>query len=64
MSVRHASTDPVQPSVRSATARSKLDWAIIISVLMMGAFSLMALADRFGTATAHAAAPVCGVPLA
>jgi hypothetical protein len=49
--------------VRSTLARTRLDWAIIISLLAMGAFNLLVMADNFAT-TAHAAAPVCGVPLA
>lgn len=55
---------PTRPAVRSTLARTKLDWAIIISLLAMGAFNLLAMADRFGVSTAYAAAPVCGVPLA
>ena len=64
MFVRSAKTQPSQRPVRSTLARTKLDWAIIASLLAMGAFNLMAMADHFGAATAYAAAPVCGVPLA
>ncbi|WP_067734439.1 hypothetical protein [Novosphingobium naphthalenivorans] len=68
MFARSAKTQPAQQperrAVRSTLARTKLDWAIIVSLLAMGAFSLMAVADHFGATTAYAAAPVCGVPLA
>ncbi|MEJ2456877.1 MAG: hypothetical protein P8Y58_01485 [Novosphingobium sp.] len=67
MFARTAKTQPAQqparPAVRSTLARTRLDWAIIISLLAMGAFNLLVMADNFAT-TAHAAAPVCGVPLA
>ncbi len=54
-----------QPQVRSTLARTKLDWAIIISMLAMGAFNLLVMADQFGATKAYAATPpVCGVPLA
>lgn len=56
---------PPRPTrVHSTLARTRLDWAIIISLLMMGAFNLIVMADRLGPATAHAATPACGVPLA
>ncbi|QDK31605.1 MULTISPECIES: hypothetical protein [Sphingomonadaceae] len=41
-----------------APARSKLDWAILISILAMGSLNLVAMSDQFAT-KAHAAAPVC-----
>ncbi|MYM00175.1 hypothetical protein GR702_20695 [Novosphingobium sp. FGD1] len=47
--------------------RSRLDWAIIVSLLSMGALNLYVMADQFGPAKAYAA-PVkthaCGAPLA
>ena len=58
---------------RSTLARTKLDWAIIVSLLAMGALNLIALTDKVGVPEAHAAAlsapdhhPVraCGAPLA
>lgn len=64
MPLRHANTEPAARPVRSTLARTKLDWAIIISLLAMGAYNLIVMADQFGPATAHAAAPVCGAPLA
>ena len=53
-----------QTPVRSTLARTKLDWAIIISMLAMGAFNLLVMADQFGATKAYAAAPACGAPLA
>ena len=71
---------PVQPAhayerpapVRSTMARTKLDWAIIASLLAMGALNLYAMAGQFGVATkAYAASAdagtrphTCGAPLA
>ncbi|MCJ2183824.1 hypothetical protein MTR62_14140 [Novosphingobium sp. 1949] len=49
--------------LRSTLARTRLDWAIIISLFAMGALNLVALADHIGPAKAYAAT-VCGVPLA
>lgn len=59
-------------AVRSTLARSKLDWAIIASLLAMGALNLYAMAGQFGVATkAYAASAdagtrphTCGAPLA
>ncbi|MFC0205891.1 hypothetical protein [Novosphingobium soli] len=50
---------------RTAPARTRLDWVIIVSLLAMGALNLLALADKVGVAQAQAA-PVhaCGAPLA
>lgn len=52
---------------QSALARTKLDWAIIASLLAMGALNLYVMADQFGPTKAYAA-PVrshsCGAPLA
>ncbi|EJL23606.1 hypothetical protein [Novosphingobium sp. AP12] len=52
---------------RSTLARTKLDWAIIASLLAMGALNLYVMADQFGPTKAYAA-PVkthaCGAPLA
>jgi len=64
MLLRHTTSEPAARPVRSSLARTKLDWAIIISLLAMGAYNLIVMADQIGPATAHAAAPVCGVPLA
>lgn len=55
--------------VRSTMARTKLDWAIIASLLAMGALNLVALADKVAVPEAHAAAihapaRACGAPLA
>lgn len=63
---------PVRPApVRSTLARTKLDWAIIVSLLAMGAFNLYVMADQFGPAKAYAApaetavkSHACGAPLA
>ncbi|HUD27489.1 MAG TPA: hypothetical protein VMQ93_01365 [Novosphingobium sp.] len=59
---------PVRPAANgSSLARTKLDWAIIASLLAMGALNLYVMADQFGPAKAYAA-PVkshaCGAPLA
>ncbi|MCT2398850.1 hypothetical protein [Novosphingobium mangrovi (ex Huang et al. 2023)] len=64
MPARNASTEPTSRPMRSNLARTKLDWAIIVSLLAMGAFNLLVMADKFGTTAAHAAAPICGIPLA
>lgn len=42
--------------------RTKLDWAIIISLLAMGALNLVAMSDHIAPAKAYAA-PVCGASL-
>lgn len=57
---------PAQRPVRSTLARTKLDWAIIASLLMMGGFNLITMADQVGPAKAYAATPACSVraPLA
>lgn len=59
------STIKVQ-QVRATLARTKLDWAIIISLLAMGALNLAVMSDQFGATRAYAAAPACGIraPLA
>ncbi|EJU11967.1 hypothetical protein LH128_16241 [Sphingomonas sp. LH128] len=50
---------------RSTLARTKLDWAIIVSMLAMGALNLVALADKVAVPEAHAASVhSCGAPLA
>lgn len=41
-----------------APARSKLDWAILVSILAMGSLNLIAMSDQFAT-KAYAAAPIC-----
>lgn len=64
MLLPNADTQTAQRPVRSTLARTKLDWAIIISLMLMGAFNLIVMADQFGATKAYAAAPVCGVPLA
>ncbi|MBT0669801.1 hypothetical protein HT136_15645 [Novosphingobium profundi] len=68
MPLRHASpertgADYAAPKRPSTLARTKLDWAIIASLLAMGALNLVAMADHIGPAKAYAA-PVCGAPLA
>ncbi|MBH0111972.1 hypothetical protein I5E68_03265 [Novosphingobium sp. YJ-S2-02] len=68
MSLHHASIENAGNASqsfwrRSTLGRTRLDWAIIISLLAMGSFNLIATADRIGPAKAYAA-PVCGVPLA
>ncbi len=67
MSLRHASPERTgadyAPQRRSTLARTKLDWAIIASLLAMGALNLIAMADHIGPAKAYAA-QVCGAPLA
>jgi hypothetical protein len=63
---------PVRPApVRSTMARTKLDWAIIASLLAMGGLNLYVMADQFGATKAYAAthetsvkAHACGAPLA
>jgi hypothetical protein len=70
---------PVQPArayerpapVRSTMARTKLDWAIIASLLAMGGLNLYVMADQFGATKAYAATHetsvkthACGAPLA
>lgn len=65
-----STTTPVRSTpVRSTMARTKLDWAIIASLLAMGALNLVALADKVAVPEAHAAAlhapaRACGAPLA
>lgn len=50
---------------RSTLARTKLDWAIIVSMLAMGALNLVALADKVAVPEAHASSMhSCGAPLA
>ena len=69
MSSHTASTAPqqVRPApMRSTLARTRLDWAIIASLLAMGAFNLYVMADQFGT-KAYAStvkSHACGAPLA
>lgn len=60
------STGPRSTGPRSTMARTKLDWAIIVSLLSMGALNLVALADKVAVPEAHAAPVVrsCGAPLA
>jgi len=51
--------------VRNWGGRSKLDWAIIVSLLAMGALNLFVMADQVsGTAHAATAVRACGAPLA
>lgn len=44
--------------------RTRLDCAIIASVLAMGTLNLLVMSDQIGPTKAYAAAPVCGAPLA
>lgn len=54
----------------SRRIRSKLDWAIVVSLLSMAALNLYMMADQIGATKAYAApaaAPAthaCGAPLA
>lgn len=64
MPLRAVQTEPADRPVRSTMARTKLDWAIIVSLLAMAAFNLIVMAGQFGATKAYAAAPACGVPLA
>lgn len=70
---REVRSVPVRSTpARSTLARTKLDWAIIASLLAIGALNLYAMADQFGMATkAYAASAetgtkthACGAPLA
>ena len=61
MPLRTANTEPAP---RSTMARTKLDWAIIISLMAMAALNLIVMAGQFGATKAYAAAPACGAPLA
>lgn len=63
MSMSIASTDRADRQPQEPRVRSKLDWAIIASVLAMGTLNLLVMSDQFGADTAYAAAPVCAVPL-
>ncbi|HKU09280.1 MAG TPA: hypothetical protein VJR30_24700 [Bradyrhizobium sp.] len=63
MSITIASTERLHRQPKEPPVRSKLDWAIIASVLAMGTLNLVVMSDQFGAARAHAAAAVCGVPL-
>lgn len=50
-----------------ARVRTKLEWAILLSLLAMGILNLYALADTFSPAKAYAGqtkTPTCGAPLA
>ncbi|MBF7010543.1 hypothetical protein QUC32_12740 [Novosphingobium resinovorum] len=59
------STTPRSTPPRSTLARTKLDWAIIVSMLAMGALNLVALADKVAVPEAHATSVhSCGAPLA
>jgi hypothetical protein len=58
-----------QAPADSSTGRTRLDAAIIASVLAMGALNLFVMADQIGPARAYAAAPcrcgtIAGVALA
>lgn len=64
MSLRTANTELAARPVRSTIARTKLDWAIIASLLAMAAFNLFAMAGQFGATKAHAAVSACGASLA
>jgi hypothetical protein len=75
MSPSTASTAPHQGPAParslSTLARTRLDWAIIASLMAMGALNLYAMADQFGPAKAYAASAdagvkthACGAPLA
>ncbi|MDE8653073.1 hypothetical protein [Novosphingobium album (ex Liu et al. 2023)] len=57
-------TRDIRSTVRSKFVRSKLDCAILASVLAMGTLNLLVMTDQLGATKAHAAAPACGVKLA
>jgi hypothetical protein len=63
MSMSITSTDRAERQPKEPQVRSKLDWAIIASVLAMGTLNLAVMSDQWGATKAYAAAPVCGVPL-
>lgn len=63
MSMSIASTDRVDRQPKEPRVRSKLDWAIVASVIAMGTLNLAVMSDQLGATKAYAAAPVCGVPL-
>lgn len=63
MSMSIASTDRARRQPEEPRVRSKLDWAIIASVLAMGTLNLIVMSDQLGGGKAYAAAPVCGAPL-
>lgn len=63
MSMSIASTDRARRQPEEPQVRSKLDWAIIASVLAMGTLNLIVMSDQLGPTKAYAAAPVCTVPL-
>jgi hypothetical protein len=58
-----ASTDRVEHQPQDPRGRSKLDWAIVASVIAMGLLNLAAMSHQVGATKAYAAAPVCGIPL-
>lgn len=63
MSMSIASTGRADRQLKEPHIRSKLDWAIIASVVGMAALNLVVMSDQFGATRAYAAAPVCGAPL-
>lgn len=65
MSPRTASSAPAPSPIRVTSGRSKLDHAIVASLLAMGALNLFVMADQVaGTAHAATAPHACGAPLA
>ena len=58
-----ASTDRIESQPQGPSTRSKLDWAIVASVIAMGTLNLVAMSDQIGATKAYAAAPVCGIHL-
>ena len=63
MSMSIAGTERLHRQPQEPRVRSKLDWAIIASVLAMGTLNLAVMSDQFGAEKAYAAAPVCAAPL-
>lgn len=59
-------TSPTGPEHRSdaCAPRSKLDCAIIASVLTVGVLNLLVMTGQLAVTPAHAATPACGAPLA
>lgn len=66
MSPRSSNTASAYTPIRSERVRTKLDRAIFVSLLAMGALNLFVMADQVGAAHAATTIPThaCGAPLA
>ncbi|EIZ77125.1 hypothetical protein WSK_4309 [Novosphingobium sp. Rr 2-17] len=66
MSPRSSIFAPAHEPVRTERVRTRLDRAIVISLLVMGALNLFVMADQVGAAHAATTIPThaCGAPLA